>query len=215
MSEIILVVCKKAHLIKDDMQYETRAVFTSLDLGSGLAKFVRMSGPLCLSSISRSVSRIRTEDVRNNIASSYGDVACLHPERDLYMRLAFGVGVVFGIFAQPLVDDELVELDLATAYIVADGAEVLVDSLNDDLGGFTRKDLIQHVLRDGLRQRTILAALHVKTFDLSRGSQAIFDLDRGVLFLLEQKQPLEDTVEVDFEKLVTIIDSLFQLRRYF
>jgi hypothetical protein len=28
--------------------------------------------------------------------------------------LAFGVGVVFGIFAQPLVDHELVELDLTT-----------------------------------------------------------------------------------------------------
>lgn len=66
------------------------------------------------------------------------------------MRLAFGIGVVFWVFAQPLVDDELVEFDLATAYIVADGGKILVDSLNDDLGGFTRKDLIQHVLRDGL-----------------------------------------------------------------
>ncbi len=136
------------------MRQEPRAVFTSFDVGPGLANFVRMFGPLCLSSISRSVhlSRIRTEDVRNNITSSYGDVACLHPERDLYMRLAFGVGVVFGIFAQPLVDDELVELDLTTAYIVADGGEtwILVGSLNYNLGGFTRKDLIQHILRDGL-----------------------------------------------------------------
>ena len=154
MSEIILVVCKKSpnNLIKDNMRYETRAVFTSLSLGPGLAKFVWMSRPLCLNSISRSipVSRIRTEDVRNNIPSSYGDVACFHPERDLYMRLAFSVRIVFGIFAQPLVDDELVELDLTAAYVVADGIEILVDSLDDDLGSFTRKNLIQHVLRDGL-----------------------------------------------------------------
>jgi len=134
------------------MRYERRAVFTSLELCPGLAKFVRMFGSLCLRSIplSLTVSRITTEDVRYNIPSSYGDVASLHPERDLYMRLAFGVGVVFGIFAQPLVDDELVEFDLTTAYIVADGGEILVDSLNDDLGSFTRKDLIQQVLRDGL-----------------------------------------------------------------
>ena len=146
MSEIILVVCeicapndliKRRHAVRG-------VVFTSLDLGPGLAKFVRMPGPLCLSSISRSapVSRIRTEDVRNDITGSYGDVTYLHPERDLYMRLAFGVRVVFGVFAQPLVDDEFVQLDLTTAYIVAHGTEILVDSLNDDLGGFTRKDLI-------------------------------------------------------------------------
>jgi hypothetical protein len=98
-----------------------RAVLTSLDLvGAGIAKFVRMSGSLCLSSISRSVpvSRTRTE-VRNNITSPYGDVAYIRPERDLYMRQAFGVGVVFGVFAQPLVDDELVELDLTTLLMVA------------------------------------------------------------------------------------------------
>ncbi len=72
-------------------------------------------------------------------------------------------------------DDELVELDLTTTHVVADGGEMLMDALDDDL----------------------------------------FDLDRGVLFLLEQKQPLEDTIKVDFEKLVTIIDGLFQLRRDF
>ena len=136
------------------MRQEPRAVFTSLDVGPGLAKFVWMFGPLCLSSISHSVPlfRIRTEDVWNNITSSYGDIACLHPERDLYMRLAFGIRVVFRIFAQPLVDDELVKLDLTTAYIVADGGEtrILMGSLNYNLSGFTRKDLIQHVLRDGL-----------------------------------------------------------------
>ena len=107
------------------MRQELWTVFTSFDVGPGLANFIRMFGPLCLSSISHSVplSRIRTEDVRNNITSSYGDVACLHPERDLYMWLAFGVGVVFGIFAQPLVDDELVELNLTIAYIIADSGE--------------------------------------------------------------------------------------------
>src|SRR5258707_10517280 len=111
-----------------------------------------MFGSLCLNSIPRSVpvSRIRTEDVRNNITSSYGDITCLHSERDLYVRLAFRVGIVLGVFTQSLVDDELVELDLTTAYIVADGGEILVDALNDDLGGFPRKDLIQHVLRNGL-----------------------------------------------------------------
>jgi hypothetical protein len=129
--------------------------------------------------------------------------------------LAFCVGVVLGVFAQPLVDDELVELDLTTAHIVTDGREILVDALDDDLRNLTRKDLIQHVLRDRLRQCTILAALHVEAFDFRRGSEAIFDLDRGILFLLEQKQSLEDTVEVDFEKLITVIDGLLQLRRDF
>ena len=66
------------------------------------------------------------------------------------MRLAFGIWVVFGVFAQPLVDDELVEFDLTTPYIVAHGGEILVDSLNDDLCDFTRKNLVQHVLRYGL-----------------------------------------------------------------
>ena len=46
-------------------------------------------------------------------------------------------------------DDELVELDRTTVYIVADGGEILMDLLNDDLRGFTREDLIQHVLRNG------------------------------------------------------------------
>jgi hypothetical protein len=48
MNKIILVVCKKGpkFLIKDDMRYKPRAVFTSLDLGPGLAKFVRMFGSL-------------------------------------------------------------------------------------------------------------------------------------------------------------------------
>lgn len=50
---------------------------------------------------------------------------------------------------QPHVDDELVELDRTTVYIVADGGEILMDLLNDDLRGFTREDLIQHVLRNG------------------------------------------------------------------
>ena len=53
-------------------------------------------------------------------------------------------------FCPAAVDDELVEFDLTTAYIVADGDEIPMDSLNDDLGGFIRKYLIQHVLRDGL-----------------------------------------------------------------
>ena len=66
------------------------------------------------------------------------------------MRLAFCVGVVLGVFTQSFVDDELFELDLTTAHIVADRSEILVDAFNDDLRGFTRKDLIQHVLRDRL-----------------------------------------------------------------
>jgi hypothetical protein len=144
-----------------------------------------MSGPLRLSRISRSFPVSRAEDVWNDIAGSDGGIAGLHPERDLHMGLTFGIGVVLGVLAQSLVDDELVQLDLAGAHIIAHGSEILVDALDDDLCGFARKDLIQHVLRDRLRQRTILAALHVEPLDLGRGSEAIFDLDRGVLFLLE------------------------------
>lgn len=91
MSEIILEFCKKRpnDLIKDSMLYEAWAVLTSLNLASGLAKFVRMSGLLCPRGISPSVavSRTKTEYVRKNITNLYRDV--VHPERDLYMRLAF------------------------------------------------------------------------------------------------------------------------------
>lgn len=106
-------------------------------------------------------------------------------------------------------DDELVELDLTTAHVLADGGEIFVDALDDDLRGFAGQNPIQYVLRDRLRQRTVLAAFHVEAFDLRGGSEAILDLDGGVFFLLEQKQALEDTVKVDFEKPVTIIDGLF------
>ena len=175
-----------------------------------------MPGPLRLNRTPCPVPGVcRTEDVRDDIAGSHRGVACLHPECDLDVRLALGVGVVLGVFAQPLVDDELVELDLPAAHIVPDGSQILVYALNDDLRGLARKDLIQHVLRHRLGQRTILAALHVEAFDLRRGPEAVLDLDRGILFLLEQKQPLEDAVEVDFEKLVPVVDGLFQLRRDF
>ena len=174
-----------------------------------------MSRPLSLNRTSRPVPVSRTKYVRNDVAGSHGGIACLHPERDLHVRLAFRIGVVFGVFAQPLVDDELVKLDLPAAHIVADRDEILVYALDDDLRRLARQDLVQHVLRDRLGQRAVLAALHVEALDLRRGPEAILDLDRGILFLLEQEQPLEDTVEVDFEKLVAIVDGLFQLRRDF
>lgn len=82
-------------------------------------------------------------------------------------------------------DDELVELDLTAAHVLADGGEIFVDALNDDLRGFARQNPIQHVLRDRLRQRTVLAAFHVEAFDLRGGSVAILELDGGVFFLLE------------------------------
>ena len=172
-----------------------------------------MSSPLRLNRTSRPVPVCRTKDVRNDIASSHGGVACLHPERDLHVRLAFRVGVVLGVLAQPLVDDELVELDLPAAYIVADRGEIFVYALDDDLRRLARQDLIQHVLRHRLGQRAVLAALHVEALDLRRGPEAVLDLDRRILFLLQQQQPLEDAVEVNFEKLVAIIDGLFQLCR--
>lgn len=147
--------------------------------------FVWMSCPLSLCKISCPVPFVRAKYVRNYIAGSNGSIPRLHSQRDLHVGLTFRVGVVLGVLTQSFMDDEVVELDLTAAHVLADGGEIFVDALNDDLRGFARQNPIQHVLRDRLRQRTVLAAFHVEAFDLRGGSVAILELDGGVFFLLE------------------------------
>src|SRR5712671_1023400 len=119
-------------------------------LRTGLAKLVRMSRPFRLRHASRPVSLATAEDVRNDVTRSHGGVARLHPERDLHVRLALRVRVVLRVLTQPLVDDKLVEVDLAAAHVLADGGEILMYALDDDLRGLARQDLIEHVLGDRL-----------------------------------------------------------------
>lgn len=47
------------------------------------------------------------EDVRNNVAATSSASSSLHPEGNLNMRLALGIGVVFRVFTQPLLDGQL------------------------------------------------------------------------------------------------------------
>src|SRR6266404_827962 len=124
-------------------------MFTDLGLGTTLTKFVRMSCTFRLRAIARFTS-LGAEDVRNNVAASYGSVARLHSKRDLHVRLTFCVGVVFRTLAESFVDDELVELDLASAHVLPGGSEILMYALNDNLRGFSGKDLIQDILRNRL-----------------------------------------------------------------
>ena len=124
-------------------------VFTNLGLGTTLSKFVRVSCTFGLYAVARLTS-LRAEDVRNNVASSNGDVARLHSKRNLYVWLTFSVGVVFGTLAESLVNDELVELDLAGAHVLSSGGEILVYALDNNLRRFARKDLVQDILRNRL-----------------------------------------------------------------
>lgn len=41
----------------------------------------------------------------------------------------------------------------------------------------------------------------------------LLHLHGGILLFLEQQKPLEDAIQVYLEKLVTVVDSLLELRR--
>ena len=122
-------------------------VFTNLGLGTALSKFVRVSCTFGLYAVA-CLTSLRAEDVRNNVASSNGDVARLHSKRNLYVWLTFCIGVVFGTLAESLVNDELVELDLAGAHVLSGSGEILMYALDNNLRRFARKDLVQDILRN-------------------------------------------------------------------
>ena len=70
-----------------------------------------------------------------------------------------------------------------------------------------------HILGDGLRQGTIFTTLHVQTLHLGRRAVAVLHLDRGILLLLQEQQSLENSVKVDLEQLVAVVDRLLELGR--
>jgi hypothetical protein len=63
------------------------------------------------------------------------------------------------------------------------------------------------LLRDVLRQSAVFSTFHVETLDLSHSPSPVLHLDRGILLFLQKEESLENTVQVDFKKLITIIHS--------
>ena len=107
----------------------------------------------------RSLSALaNTEDIGNDISSTCGASLRLGAQGNLDVRLALRIGVILRVLAQTLrkvmrncrcwrmnsylVDDKLIEFDLASTDLLSDGGEILVDVLHDGLRGFTRENLI-------------------------------------------------------------------------
>ena len=118
---------------------------TDLAIASGLPQLIRMPCPLSLCSLSRLCGLSDAENVRNDVPSAGVSALRLHLQRDLHMRLALSVWILRWVFTEPFEDDELIQLDLARAHVCTHRRQVLVDTLNDRLGRFSRQDLIQDV----------------------------------------------------------------------
>lgn len=130
-----------------------------------------------------------------------------------------------------LMNDEFLRLDFAVAYVLPRLCQVFVDVTDYNLCRFSRKDLVEdesaqtvkrihkrlgcHSLRYFLRHSRVFSSLHVETFDLDRGFARVFDLQCCILLLLKKKQSLEDAVQIDFQKFVTVIDSFLKIGRNF
>ena len=71
-----------------------------------------------------------------------------------------------------------------------------------------------HALRDILGKNTVLATLHVKTLDFNRRFCRFFHLDGSIFLFLQEQEALEDTVEVDLEESITLVDLSLELGSY-
>lgn len=119
------------------------------------SNLIRMSRPISLTRLGSFTSRSQTEYVWDDVSSFSRSAFRLHPQRHLYVRLAFSIGVVFWVLAQTLIqpsasvttsatglcyleDDKIIQLDFPFSNILSHAPQIFVDPLNDDLCLFTR-----------------------------------------------------------------------------
>ena len=118
---------------------------TDLQPGPRPADLVGVLRLVCLRGLRALAVVAQAEHIRDDVARPRGAAAGLHAQRDLDVGLALRIGVVLRVLAEPLEDDEVVELDFARAHVLVDGREVLVDVLDNDLGRLARENLVEDV----------------------------------------------------------------------
>lgn len=108
-----------------------------------------MLGPIRTALGRRRPVLAETDDVRDDIAALGRLAARDHPQRDLDVRERLGVRIGRGLLAEALVEDEVGQGDVAGADALADGAQVLVDALDDAIDRLAAEDLLEHVAAAG------------------------------------------------------------------